>query len=120
MSNPEPPKTYDEIVRHTVPNPDGSFRPDAAQVAASPLGGDPDTQVSRPMLPDEQQLFERVKAALARETDFAGVHVQVEDRQVILRGAVGDPAALARAESVAGAVEGVQSVTNHLSPRARL
>lgn len=51
------PKTYDEIVRKTVPEPDSSFRPSPEQVRQAYEG-------FRALDADEQALKDRVEAAL--------------------------------------------------------
>jgi hypothetical protein len=118
---PQTPTTYDEITRRTVPNPDGSFRPSPEQVAASSYGGDVDTESPRLMSPDEQALYARVCGVLlaANDTHLGDVHVEVDGTRVILRGAVGDAARLARAEELVKAIDGVNGVVNQLSPVAK-
>jgi osmotically-inducible protein OsmY len=77
---PQPPKSYDEITRRTVVEPDGSFRVDI---------GTP------PELPSDQVLRASVADALLAD-GFTEVGIEVEHGRVTLRGWVrdGDTAAL--------------------------
>ncbi|HEY5927211.1 MAG TPA: hypothetical protein VIV11_36240, partial [Kofleriaceae bacterium] len=68
---PTPPKTYDEITRATVPEPDGSWRPSDEQVKQAYAG-------HRALDADEQQLSDRVHAALASAgMDTTGLTIEV-------------------------------------------
>jgi hypothetical protein len=102
---PRPPaKTYDEIVRSTVVEPDSSFRPSSDQVQAAREG-------FRALDDDEQALADRVTSALA---SFTGVQVEVTRDLVTLRGRVADPAALRALEDAVARVPGVQTVHNQV------
>ena len=94
-------KTYDEIVRTTVPEPDGSWRPSPEQVKQAHEG-------FRALDADEQQLDARVRAALG---DVQGVTIEVTRDRVMVRGAVADPT---RVAEVVRSVEGVAAVDDQL------
>jgi len=95
-------KTYDEITRKTVPEPDSSWRPSPEQVKQAREG-------FRAMDDDEQALQSRVRAAVG-----AGVDVEVDGDRVTLRGHVADSEALRRIPELARGVEGVGSVDDQL------
>jgi hypothetical protein len=97
------PKTYDEINRKTIPNPDSSWRPSPEQVKQAHEG-------FRAMDADEQQLHARVVAALSG----TGVNVEVDRDRVRLRGQV-DQATLASAADTVRGVDGVGSVDDQLT-----
>ena len=102
----KPPTTYDEITRRIVPDPDSSFRPSPEQVKQAYEG-------FRALDPEEQQLLDRVRAALSA----GGVdHVDVEiDRdRVTVRGKVRDPDTAARISELVRTVEGVGDVADQL------
>jgi osmotically-inducible protein OsmY len=98
------PKTYDEIVRKTVPEPDSSFRPSPEQVRQAYEG-------FRALDADEQALKDRVEATLGAH---AGVDVEVEHDHVILRGKVSSPDALRRILDAVRGVDGVGAVDDQL------
>lgn len=102
------PRSYDEITRHTVPDPDSSFRPSREQEAAALLGGS--------MSPEEAELFTRIHEAFLQAPDVAvtGVVVDVDRTHVVLRGRVLDVASVQRLEDIAESVEGVTKVDNFL------
>jgi hypothetical protein len=105
---PNPPKSYDEIVRKTVPEPDSSFRPTPEQERQAYEG-------FRALDSDEQALFDRINGVLASSGhDLQHVAVEVERDRVIIRGSVRDEAALARVLAVVRDVEGVRSVDDQL------
>jgi BON domain len=96
------PKTYDEITRKTVPEPDSSWRPSPEQVKQAQEG-------FRAMDADEQQLHARVVAAVG-----AGIDVEVTGDRVTLRGQVADAEALSRIPELARGVDGVAHVDDQL------
>jgi osmotically-inducible protein OsmY len=96
-------KTYDEIVRTTVPEPDGSWRPSPEQVKQAHEG-------FRATDADEQQLEARVHAALS---GVQGVTVEVSRDRVTLRGTV-SAADLARVADLVRGVDGVAAVDDQL------
>ena len=74
-------KTYDDITRKTVPNPDSSFRPSPEQVRQAHEG-------FRALDADEQALTERARTAVAAIA--SGVTVEVTRGRITLRGKVKD------------------------------
>lgn len=98
------PKTYDEIVRKTVPNPDSSFRPSAEQVKQAYEG-------FRALDPDEQALQHRVQAAISGRGDIT---VEVDRDRVILRGRVRDAIDLRHIPALVRGIDGVGSVDDQL------
>jgi hypothetical protein len=96
-------KTYDDITRKTVPEPDSSFRPSPEQVKQAHEG-------FRALDADEQQLHDRVVAALS---GVSGVQVEVDRDRVTLRGQV-DAATLARVPDLVRSIDGVESVDDQL------
>ena len=98
------PKSYDDIVRKTVPEPDTSFRPSPEQVKQAYEG-------FRALDADEQALQNRVQAAIAGRGD---IQVEVERDRVTLRGRVRDAADLTRLPELVRGIEGVGSVDDQL------
>ncbi|MEO8842211.1 MAG: BON domain-containing protein [Kofleriaceae bacterium] len=96
-------KTYDEINRVTVPNPDGGWRPSPEQVKQAHEG-------FRALDADEQQLEARVRAALG---GVQGVAVEVSRDRVTLRGSV-SAEDLVRVPDLVRAVDGVAGVDDQL------
>jgi hypothetical protein len=96
------PKSYDEITRKTVPEPDSSWRPSPEQVKQAREG-------FRAMDPDEQQLQARVRVAVG-----PGVDVEVDGDRVTLRGQVADAEALRRIPELARGVDGVAQIDDQL------
>lgn len=105
---PNRPKSYDEIVRKTVPEPDSSFRPTPEQERQAYEG-------FRALDSDEQALFDRLNRVLESSGhDLQHVAVEVERDRVIIRGSVRDEAALARVLDVVRHVDGVRAVDDQL------
>jgi osmotically-inducible protein OsmY len=103
-----PPRTYDEIVRATVPDPDSSWRPSVEQEHRAHEG-------FRAMDPDEQRLCHRVHdTLLAAGIDTTRLKIEVDRNRVILRGEVRDAHLLMRIPDLVGDVEGVGSVIDQL------
>ncbi len=98
------PKSYDDIVRKTVPEPDSSWRPSAEQVKQAYEG-------FRALDADEQALQARVQSALAGKGDIT---VEVERDRVTLRGRVRDPQDLTRIPDLVRGIDGVGSVDDQL------
>jgi osmotically-inducible protein OsmY len=105
---PNAPKSYDDIVRATVPDPDSSWRPSRAQEARAREG-------DRALDPDEQDLADRVHEALLRAGfDASMVQIEIDRDRVILRGQVRDHTALMKIPNVVGQVDGVSAVVDQL------
>jgi osmotically-inducible protein OsmY len=100
---PQPPSSYDDIVRRTVPNPDSSFRPSKLQEQQAREG-------FRMLDEDEHELHDRVRAALGG----AQIDVEIDRKRVILRGHVANGAMYSQLEDRVRAVEGVDEVENGL------
>ena len=101
----QPPKSYDDIVRDTVLDPDGSKRPSVAQEAEGRAR-------TGPGYPEEDALRAAVMERLhAAKHDIT---VEVERGRVILHGHVGDPAAISQVQTIVEAVPGVVGVDNRL------
>jgi osmotically-inducible protein OsmY len=104
----QPPKTYDDIVRKTVPEMDGSFRPTREQEKQAFEG-------FRALDASEQALADRVHAALAAAgVDVSMLTIEIDHDRVILRGQVRDHEAMMRIPSIAGQVAGVTAVVDQL------
>ena len=105
---PKPPKRYDDIVRATVPEPDSSWRPSPDQVKRAYEG-------FRALDPEEQALFERVTAALARSgIDASRITTEIERDRVILHGTIANSADLQRIADLVATVDGVREVSDQL------
>lgn len=98
------PKTYDEIVRKTVPEPDSSFRPSPEQVKQAYEG-------FRALDADEQALHDRVVAAIGGRGDIT---VEIDHDRVVLRGRVRDAADLRRIPEIVRRLDGVNAVDDQL------
>jgi hypothetical protein len=90
-----PPRTYNEITRRTVPDPDSGFR----------------APMSEP-IPRDASIAERVEDLIASLNQAIGF--EVSGRSVKLRGMVADNATSARIERAIAALEGVDEVENYL------
>lgn len=102
------PKSYDDIVRKTVVDPDSSIRPTREQEQAAREG-------FRALDPDEQILYDRVKQALAGlGADASRVTAEVSRELVTLRGQVPDIAMLRRIEDAVAYVTGVETIHNQV------
>jgi hypothetical protein len=104
------PKSYDEIVRSTVPEPDSSFRPTKRQVDRAGEEHRQDRELEQMNDPD-RALHAQVSATIAA---FPAVTMEVERGTVILRGSVPDASALAKVEAIVEAIAGVDKVENRL------
>jgi len=98
------PKTYDEIVRKTVPEPDSSFQPSPEQVKQAYEG-------FRALDADEQALQQRVQAAIGGRGDIT---VEIDHDRVTLRGRVRDAADLRRIPEIVRRLDGVSAVDDQL------
>jgi len=99
------PKSYEEIVRTTVVEPDSSARPTLGQEERAREG-------FRALDGDEQGLQDRVLGALASSGVGATVTVEVTRELVTLRGRVSDAGALRALEDAVARVPGVGTVHN--------
>jgi osmotically-inducible protein OsmY len=102
------PRSYDDIVRQTVIEPDTSTRPTRDQEQAAREG-------FRALDPDEQVLHDRVTQALAALGPAAArVTAEVSRELVTLRGQVADVAMLRRIEDAVAYVTGVETIHNQV------
>jgi hypothetical protein len=104
---PQPPRSYDEITRATVPGPDSSFRPTLLQEQQAREG-------FRMLDEDEHALHDKVAAAIGRD----GIDFEIERTRVTLRGHVATGAQLTELEDRVRAIDGVSEVDNDLVIRA--
>ncbi len=101
-------KSYEDITRATVPNPDSSWRPSVAEERRAFEG-------YRAMDPAEQVLFDAVHdALLAQGIDTTTLHVEVDRDRVILRGQVIDHETMMRIPGIVKDVDGVHAVIDQL------
>ncbi|HEY5935791.1 MAG TPA: BON domain-containing protein [Kofleriaceae bacterium] len=106
MPTRPPSKSYDEIVRGTVIEPDGSWRPSAEQEAEG-------LARTGPGYPEEDALRRTVVDRLATSR-ITGVSIEVHRDRVTLEGTVGDPAAIGLIQAIVEAIPGVGTVENRL------
>ncbi len=100
-------KTYDDITRKTVPDPDGSIRPSREQVERAYDGTHTRTH-------DDLRLLAAVQAAVHAHGDGARIAVEVRDGRVELRGEVSRSASITEVEDLVRGVPGVGAVENKL------
>lgn len=117
----ETPKSYDEILRSTVVDPDMSFRPsrDEEELSQHRFGEVTEHRPHR-LTVHERDLRARVYDALAADgaLDLSGVELDVDRRQIILMGTVPGPSTKVRLAELASAVPGVDRVDNQLVVRS--
>jgi hypothetical protein len=103
------PRSYEEITRRTVPNPDSSWRPTEQQEEDAFAGRHFHTE-------DEQKILAKVTDALLDTpgVDMCGVNVEVEDTRVTLRGRCTNPSAIARIVRAVNSIEEVSEVVDRL------
>lgn len=106
MPTRPPSKSYDEIVRGTVIEPDGSWRPSAEQEAEG-------LARTGPGYPEEDALRRTVMDRLTK-SGITGVAVEIHRDRVTLEGSVGDPAAVGLIQTMVEAIPGVGAVENRL------
>jgi len=99
-----PPRSYEEVVRKTVVDPDSSARPTLEQEQAAREG-------LRAVDDHERVLQDRVVQALsATGANAVGVTVEIDRELVILRGHVADTAMLRAVEDAVALVPGVATI----------
>lgn len=116
------PTSYDDIIRATVPDPVGSFRPSRAEEEMSRHRfGAPTEHRPHEASSEERDLLRRVRRALLADNtlDLSEVEVDVDGAQIILFGMVPGPATRARIEDVVSSIHGVELVDNQLVIRRR-
>jgi hypothetical protein len=106
------PRTYDEILRRTVVNPDSSYRPSEAQEGEADAAFT-EARAHAQMTPHEHDLYQRVARELLGRS-LGEIGFEVEEGRVTLRGTVRDVDAMAAAEQLVRDVPGVDDVVNLL------
>jgi hypothetical protein len=102
------PRSYDEIVRRTVPNPDSSWRP-SFEAERGAIEG-------RVAALDDKALLDDIHDALILAgIDASGVRVEVDGDHVVVRGLVRDHACADRIANVIEKVPGVRTLVDQLS-----
>jgi osmotically-inducible protein OsmY len=99
---PGRPRTYDEIVARTVPDPDSSFRPTPQQREEALAHVEP---------PRDVALAAKVDEAL-REIGADYLSFEVDGARVILRGAVPNLRTWHRIDAAVRAIDGVEEIDN--------
>lgn len=101
-------RTYDDITRATVPDPDSSMRPSTDQVRDAFAG-------YRALDAEESALHARVMDALRDSgMNWQNIAIEVEGGRVAVRGTVDDDEALSRIPDLIRNVEGVDHVDDRL------
>ena len=108
------PKSYDEIVRGTVPDPDTSFRPTPHQEGEA----DERFRVARlraQMTDQERMLYASVaEALLASRTPRGDIGFEIDGGRVLLHGSVRNAGEISRIESIVASLEGVEEILNRV------
>lgn len=100
------PKSYDEITRRTVPEPDSSFRPTSDQERAAFEG-------ERILSSDEQVLHTKVADALASSgLDVSNVSIELDGTRVTLRGMVSNVQLLPQLEAAVRTVDEIGDIVD--------
>jgi osmotically-inducible protein OsmY len=101
-------RTYEDITRATVPQPDSSFRPSEEQERQAFEG-------YRALDENESALHARVMDALRDSgINWQGIAIDVCDTQIAVRGTVDEASDLTRIPDISRNVEGVSSVDDRL------
>ena len=104
----QPPKSYDEITRNTVPEPDSSYRPTVGQERAAFEG-------ERIMSSDERVLHDAVSRALGGSgLDVSDIGIEIDGSRVTLRGRIAAVHLLPRIEAVVRDVRDVGDIVDLL------
>ncbi len=100
------PRTYDEITRNTVPEPDSSYRPTSDQERAAFEG-------ERILSGDEQVLHAKVATVLGSSgLDVSRVSIEIDGTRVTLRGMVTDVHLLPQLENAVRSVGEVEDLVD--------
>lgn len=100
-------RSYDEIARKTVVEPDSSFRPTEEQEHDAYTT--PNTRAN-----EERELFLKARDVLLGFPDGDRISIEVEGTRVILRGSVPHIARLVAIVRSVGAIDGVDEVVDKL------
>ncbi|MBL0214203.1 MAG: hypothetical protein IPQ07_09970 [Myxococcales bacterium] len=102
------PKSYDDIIRSTVPEPDSGFRPTHDQELAALDGTH-----TRPA--EEAALYARVFEALrGTGVEVSGITVEIDGTKVTLAGRVADVQVLPQLEGAVRAIEAVGDLVDRI------
>lgn len=105
---PDTPKSYDEIVRRTVPDPDTSWRPSTEQQERSAAG-------IREQSEAEHELRGRIEQALATaQIDTSRLTIEIDREHVTIRGEVRRASEMMQIENVIARVRGVETISDQL------
>lgn len=96
------PRTYDEIIAKTVPDPDSSFRPSPHERAEA---------LTRVVPPRDEELAMKVEDAL-REIGAEYLSFDIDGSRVTLRGAVADLPTWRRIDAAVSGIPGVDALDN--------
>lgn len=96
------PRTYDEIIAKTVPDPDSSFRPTEKER---------DEALTRVIPPDEDVLATKLEEVL-RDLGADHLSFDVDGSRVTLRGAVSDLPTWRKIDAAVSEVPGVSALDN--------
>jgi hypothetical protein len=109
QKSPPVPRSYDEIVRRTVPQLDSSWSPTEEQERDAYAG-------KHVYTPEEEALLHRVSEALLDTPgiDMCGIEVDVDDRRVTLRGHCANITAIDRVVRAVSSMEEVSDVVDRL------
>lgn len=103
-----PPRSYDEITRNTVPEPDSSYRPTPEQQRATEAG-------ELFQSADERVLHAAVSSALHQSgLDVSEVSIEIEGTRVTLRGRVDDVRLMPKIEAAVRGVDDVGDIVDLL------
>jgi hypothetical protein len=101
------PRTYDEIIAKTVPDPDSSFRPTEKERGEA---------LTRVIPPDDEVLATKLEEVL-RDLGADHLSFDIDGSRVTLRGAVSDLPTWRRIDAAVSAIPGVSALDNrtHMS-----
>lgn len=123
MSSPRSPRSYDDIVRETVPLPDSSMRPtrdEALQADERPPGPRISARFPEDETEDQAASLAAVRAALEalQGADLADLDVTLEGGRAELSGSVADESDRDRIVRSVAAVHGVIAVIDTIRVRS--
>lgn len=111
------PSSYDEIVRRTVPTPDGGMQPskDEEDLARHRAGLAAD-HIAHALSTEESAALAAARRVLDADPqiDMSHVRLGIDGRELILKGQVPGPATKVRIEDIVMKVDGIDRVDNQL------
>jgi len=112
------PSSYDEIVRRTVPEPDGGQQPskDEQELARHRAGLAAD-HVPHGLSKEESAALVAAQRLLDADPqiDMSRVRLGIDGRELILKGQVPGPATKARIEDIVMKLDGIDRIDNQLA-----